>query len=69
MGYNHGVVGEILEKVFPEGRVAVGDIAALTGRVAGFARNPRAVPAPRPFYLQAMLDETLALYQDMTRPD
>ncbi len=69
VGYNHGGVGEILEKVFPEGRVAVGDIAALTGWIAGFARNPRTVPAAHPFSLQTMLDETLALYQDMTRPD
>lgn len=63
--YDHGGVAEQLAAMFPEGRVAVGDIAVLTERIADFARNPRVVPASYPFSLKTMLDETLALYQDL----
>ncbi len=65
VGYNHGGVGEILEKVFPEGRVAVGDIAMAAQRVAEFITTPPQVLLVQPYTLAKMLEYTLALYQDL----
>ncbi len=65
VGYNHGGVGEILEKVFPEGRVAVGDIAMAAQRVAEFITTPPQVLLVQPYTLAKMLECTLALYQDL----
>ncbi len=65
VGYDHGGVGEILEKVFPEGRVAVGDVAMAAQRVAEFITAPPQVLLVQPYTLAKMLEYTLALYQDL----
>lgn len=65
IGYNHGGVGETLTALLPEGRVAPGDIDGLLERTMAFLRTP---PQPRPntmFTRQAMLDATLALYEEV----
>lgn len=64
LGYDHGGVGEILRRAYPEGRVPVGDEETLLARVLTFMR---AAPTPgaQPFTLEAMLDKTLALYDEL----
>ncbi|RJQ49479.1 MAG: glycosyltransferase [Gammaproteobacteria bacterium] len=64
IGYAHGGVGEILEAVYQQGLIPPGDVAALEQRVLEFMRQPPPVPETHPFSLQAMLDATMALYQD-----
>lgn len=65
IGYAHGGVGEILARMFPEGAAPVGDRAALAHKTADFIWRPRQVPAATPFTLQAMLDETLSVYEGL----
>lgn len=68
VGYAHGGVGEVLERVYPHGAVACGDSQALLERVCALLAQPQAVPREQPFTLQAMLDKTLALYQHLGDP-
>jgi len=65
VGYDHGGVGEILAEVYPDGRVPLGDVVALTGRVADLLADPPPVPRHQPFTLTAMLEATLALYEEL----
>jgi glycosyltransferase involved in cell wall biosynthesis len=69
--YDHGGAGEVLEAVFPAGRVPPADPSAVSFRVSEFLRQRPQVPAHNPFTLQRMLDATLDLYQGLcaeTRP-
>jgi glycosyltransferase involved in cell wall biosynthesis len=64
-GYAHGGVGEQLQAMFPAGRVSVGDVAAVCGRLADwYASAPRPI-ANRRYTLEKMLADTLDLYQEM----
>ncbi|MCL7744779.1 glycosyltransferase family 4 protein [Guyparkeria hydrothermalis] len=66
LGYDHGGVGEQLERVYPEGRVPPGDIEAAVDRLAQWWHD--GVPSVTegvPFTLDRMQDETLALYQSL----
>ena len=65
IGYDHGGVGEVLRGAFPEGRVAPGDEEQLFARVRAFRHDPPLPATPLPFTLQAMLDQTLALYREL----
>jgi glycosyltransferase involved in cell wall biosynthesis len=65
VGYAHGGVGEILERMYPVGRVPVGDREALTARVIDLLAAPPPVPVEPVFPLWRMLDETLALYESL----
>jgi glycosyltransferase involved in cell wall biosynthesis len=65
VGYAHGGVAEILAAVFPAGQVPPGDHAAAAARVREFLASPPVVPGEHPFTLQRMLDETLAVYQEL----
>lgn len=66
IGYDHGGVSEVLSAIFPEGRVAVGDIDALTGKVQQFIAGKTTVaPGKHPFKLKHMLDDTINLYESM----
>jgi glycosyltransferase involved in cell wall biosynthesis len=60
IGYDHGGVGEILTVLYPEGRVPLGDVDAVVGRLSQpltpVAENQR-------FLKDVMLDRTLKLYQ------
>lgn len=65
VGYDHGGVGEILERLFPAGRTPVGDPAQAAERVATILRE-RSRPRPladNPFELEAVLQQEIALYQ------
>ncbi len=63
-GYDHGGVGEILEQVYPDGRVPLNDTDALRDRIAEILKDPPGVPATHGFSLQEMLDRTIALYEE-----
>jgi glycosyltransferase involved in cell wall biosynthesis len=65
VGYAHGGVGEILERLYPAGRVSVGDREALMARVLDLLAAPPSVPVEPVFPLRRMLDETLALYESL----
>lgn len=65
IGYDHGGVGEILRECYPAGRVANGDIAALTATASELLARPIAVAAGNPFTLERMLKLTLALYTEL----
>lgn len=64
-GYDHGGVGEILEQVYPDGRVPLNDTEALTERVAEILKEPPGVPATHGFALREMLDRTIGLYENL----
>jgi glycosyltransferase involved in cell wall biosynthesis len=64
-GYDHGGVGEQLELLFPAGKIPPGDTAAAVKILRQFLETPP-LPAPdHPFTLQRMLDQTLAVYQEL----
>lgn len=67
IGYDHGGTGEILARVFPAGRVAVGDIAAAAERTKALLDAPQAVPQEHPYSIAAMQAATLALYERLCR--
>lgn len=67
IGYAHGGTGEILRRVFPQGQVDTGDLAAAVARsesvLSAEQSNDWQVPATHPYTVQAMQQATLALYQ------
>jgi glycosyltransferase involved in cell wall biosynthesis len=65
LGYDHGGVGEVLARAFPEGRISTGDTDALFARVRELRADPLRPATPVPFTLDAMLEQTLALYEDL----
>ncbi len=65
VGYDHGGVGEILQAVYPHGRVPVGDRRALACRLDEVLVKPWPVPDKQPFLLSDMLRRTYVLYQDL----
>jgi len=61
VGWDHGGVGELLGRYYPEGRVALGDEAALLAATLRALEAP--TPAPiHPQTLQQMQAQTLELY-------
>jgi len=61
VGWNHGGVGELLARYYPEGRVALGDAQALLAATLRALQAP--APAPiQPTTLQHMQAQTLELY-------
>jgi glycosyltransferase involved in cell wall biosynthesis len=65
IGYDHGGVGEQLAAILPQGRVPVGDLDALEAITVEWLEMPPRVPEHQPFTLQRMLDDTLAVYQEV----
>lgn len=64
-GYAHGGVGELLDTIYPAGKVRMGDIDDLIRVVDALLANPVPPPAVHPFTLARMLDDTLALYRQL----
>ena len=65
VGYAHGGTGEILERVFPEGLVRVGDWTTAARMISKFIQFPPVVPTEH-FYLKShMLAETVSLYEEL----
>ena len=72
VGYDHGGVGEILARVYPAGRVPVGDTGAVAARLAAIIDDPAAAGSAvrdHDFDVRRMCSETLALYAELARPD
>lgn len=67
VGYDRGGVGEILRAVFPQGLIAEDDHAALFDRVQKFLANRIVPERQEKFTLRNMLDQTMALYQEMAQ--
>ena len=65
VGGDHGGVGEVLARVFPQGLVPVGDIGAATRRVSEFLAERPDVPALRTYSLREMLAATLDVYEKL----
>ena len=66
VGYDHGGVGDILEQVYPPGRVPPGDLDALGTTTRELLERPVDV-APCAFpAVQDMVDQTLALYRELS---
>lgn len=66
VGYDHGGVGEQLAKMFPAGRVSLGDadgVLAVTRRVLAERPTPR--PIPETYTLEAMCVATESLYREL----
>ena len=64
-GYAHGGVGEILQALYPQGLIAVGNDAALLESTTHLLGGAAPVAPVQEFTLQQMLDQTLALYRDL----
>jgi glycosyltransferase involved in cell wall biosynthesis len=64
IGYQHGGVGEILDALFPQGKVEMGDTGSIINTITQWAASA-AAPMPSketPFTLQRMLDDTVQTY-------
>ena len=66
-GYDHGGVGEILRTVYPTGLLQRDQIDATVMRIAELLQHPPTVPADNFYPLQAMLNQTLAVYEELMR--
>lgn len=66
-GYSHGGVVEILRTVYPAGQFPIDKIDETCQRLAQMLQNPEPVPEGDFFPLKHMLDQTLALYEQLDR--
>jgi glycosyltransferase involved in cell wall biosynthesis len=67
VGYDLGGVGEILARLYPAGLVLARDRKMLVERLKLLLASAPPVPAEPAYPLQRMLDETLALYEALSR--
>jgi glycosyltransferase involved in cell wall biosynthesis len=65
VGYDHGGVGEQLRRLFPQGRVPLGDLDGLVRQCRAMQAGTRIAPLAAPPTLQRMLADTLALYESV----
>lgn len=69
VGYDHGGVGEVLDRLFPSGKVPLGDISMVVDILAQLRHKPDThVIANTVFLKSKMLQETLAIYQALVGP-
>jgi glycosyltransferase involved in cell wall biosynthesis len=66
-GYDHGGVGEILRTIYPAGLLPFDRIDETCQRIDQLLQHPEPVPVGDFFPLQAMQDQTLALYEQLAR--
>jgi glycosyltransferase involved in cell wall biosynthesis len=64
-GYDHGGVGEILRTIYPAGQLIRGQIDDTLTHITQLLQHPVRVPAGDFYPLQSMLDQTLALYEEL----
>ena len=66
VGYACGGVGELLDALFPAGRVPLGDRAQLLATTRAIIRDhPQPLPVAAPFTLDAMCQGTLGVYREL----
>jgi len=69
VGYDCGGVGELLGRLFPAGRVPLGDHSRLVDATTAILRDhPLPLAVGEPFTLEAMCQSTLGVYQELSRP-
>ena len=64
-GYDHGGVGEILRAIYPAGLLPLDRMDETRQRITQLLLQPEPVPAGDFFPLHAMLDQTIALYEQL----
>jgi glycosyltransferase involved in cell wall biosynthesis len=64
VGYNHGGVGEILNKLFPQGCVEVSNTQQLSLQINSVLKDKPQVADKQTFLLDNMLSQTLKVYQE-----
>ena len=65
VAYNHGGAGEILNRIFPQGQVAVYDQQHLSDTINNMLYSAHRISNKQPFILSEMLQNTLGLYQEI----
>lgn len=67
VGYNHGGIGEILETVYPQGAVELGNASELIQKVNSIinSKENQHISEFEEFQLSTMLNQTLALYEKL----
>jgi glycosyltransferase involved in cell wall biosynthesis len=68
-GYDHGGVGEILRRIYPQGLLPLNDIESAAKIIAGLLKQPPPVPDGDFYPLSAMLEKTLHLYETLANED
>lgn len=63
LAYDHGGASEILAQCFPLGQVPVNNQDSMCDQIETYMQDPTPLPGPCPFTLDAMLKQTLQLYQ------
>lgn len=63
VAYNHGGVGEILNKIFTQGQVELNNTQALSDKINAILKNKLFVENSQPFQLETMCQQTLNLYE------
>ena len=69
MGWDHGGTKEILEELFPEGLVRLGDIKALKEKVEVISKKDHSIPKENTFTSDRMTQETIDLYHRLLIKD
>ncbi|MEM9529604.1 MAG: glycosyltransferase family 4 protein [Pseudomonadota bacterium] len=67
LGFDHGGIGEVLDEIFPQGRVPATDEVALLEKTLEFLNSPPEVPDRQPFLKSQMQEQTLELYETLTK--
>ena len=65
VAYNHGGVGEILDKIFPEGKVELYNQQQLSDCINHILSSQTIIADNQPFVLTKMLESTLNLYHEL----
>jgi len=69
IGWDHGGTKEILEELFPDGLVKLGNIDSLKEKVIEMSNKNYSLPKENIFTLNRMIDETIHLYGQLVDKD
>jgi glycosyltransferase involved in cell wall biosynthesis len=67
MGWDHGGTKEILNELFPQGLVKLGDIQSLKKKTIELAYDDENKPKPNTFTSERMIDSTLEVYRSLLK--
>jgi len=65
LGYDHGGVGEVLNDIFPQGKVPLNNPVVLYQKVLWLLQSQITIANNPLFSKQMMLSKTLALYAEL----
>lgn len=65
VGYDHGGVGEILSKLFPDGAVGVRDVPATAQKITQLLSKSECSINPHSMTLDRMCNSTIAMYEEV----